>query len=384
VTDTPADPATPSIETGATEATKRGAPTTTPGRPLGISGRIRRRVRRAGRTVRENSRARIVGFRERIVSGPLWRLAEGTTGGIRDGVLEAKRRELVRKRAFGASELEALDALLSSSDRVIPIGEAFSLPPGDRPRRLIALRHDTDHDIENAVRFARWEAEHGYRATYYVLHGDWYWSRTATGRPSRLVIEALAEIAALGHEIGLHNNAVSLALRQGGRPEDILGRDLANLRRAGHPTLGTVRHGDPLCHELGYWNSEIFADCPSPGLGPPDRAITWADAPGGRRSVQLAPLPLAAFGLTHEANWIGQDQYQSDTGGRWMHPFEQTAARFKSGGGLLQVLVHPVWWALSGERHVPRPSLPAVPAEASSDGVVKEAPGEPPPAPEGA
>lgn len=319
---------------------------------------MRGKVRRIGHATGVTAKARGNAVRARLLRGPLWRLAEGTTGGIRDGVLDAKRHELARKRAFGDADLEALDALLSSADRVVPIGEAFAMPATHRPARLIALRHDTDHDIENAVRVARWEADRGYRATYYVLHGDWYWSRTPVGRPSRLVLDAIAEIAGLGHEIGLHNNAITLAFRHGGRPADIVRRDLAELRRAGHQVAGTVKHGDPLCHQLGYWNSEVFADCPSPDFGPPDRQLVWPDAPGGPRTLQIASLPLADFGLTHEANWIGQDLYQSDTGGRWMHPFDEMAIRFGKDGGLLQILVHPVWWALSGESHVPRLPLP--------------------------
>jgi hypothetical protein len=58
---------------------------------------------------------------------------------------------------------------------------------------------------------------------------------------------------------------------------------------------------------------------------------------------------MADFGLTHEANYIGHRLYLSDSGGRWSLPPADVERRFVADGGFLQMLIHPVWWAFSGE-----------------------------------
>jgi hypothetical protein len=139
-------------------------------------------------------------------------LPERYTDGIADRALAAKRRDLAGQRTFGPGDLDRLARLLDRADEVVTIREAFARRD-DWPERFLAMRHDMDHDVENSVRLAEWEAAHGYRSTYYVLHGDWYWGDHGKAEPSTFVLNALDRIASLGHEIGLHNNAITLALR---------------------------------------------------------------------------------------------------------------------------------------------------------------------------
>ena len=284
-------------------------------------------------------------------------IPERTSGGIPTKLLAAKRLELARKRTFGPADLAALAALLDRADAVLPLRDCLD-PARSRPARLIGLRHDTDHDIEHSVRMAEWEAARGYRSTYFVLHGDWYWGGpTATG-PSRFVLRALDRIASLGHEIGLHNNAVTLALLTGEDPFRILERDLVALRRHGFEISGSVRHGDRLCREIGYVNSELFTECPRPVYEPLDRPLVHQDpASGLRRELRLRARSMAEFGLAYEANWIGHSLYQTDTGGHWGAPFDEIEGRFAEAGGFLQILVHPVWWAMAGEPIRARPAV---------------------------
>ncbi|MEO8463514.1 MAG: hypothetical protein ABI555_09885 [Chloroflexota bacterium] len=268
-------------------------------------------------------------------------------------LLEA-RENVRRKRAFGPSDLDRLQALLESAGEVVPVREAYERRAA-LPDRLIALRHDMDHDVENSVRFAEWESAHGFRSTYEVLHTDWYYRRGSSDGPSRFVLKALDRIASLGHEIALHNNTIVAGLVQDRDPFEILEEELTHLRRDGFTIVGTVAHGDPLCRELGFNNSELFLECPDPAGRPPDREIVRIDPVTGRRtSVRLAPVPMARFGLTHEAMVFGNVDYLSDTGGRWHRPFDAVASAYARDGGFLQVLAHPVWWALEGEPYTPR------------------------------
>ena len=311
----------------------------------GLLGRCRRLAGRA-------RRSGVLGLR--AAWGRLPILAR-TTGGISTELLTAKRLELARKRNFGPADLDALAALLDRADAVLPLRDCLD-PARLRPARLIGLRHDTDHDIEQAVRMAQWETAHGYRSTYFVQHGDWYWGGPSATGPSRFVVRALDRIATLGHEIGLHNNAVTLALLTGEDPFRILERDLAALRRHGFEVTGSVRHGDRLCREIGYVNSELFTECPRPAYEPLDRPLVYEDpASGRRRELRLQARSMADFGLAYEANWIGHSLYQTDTGGHWGAPFDKIAGRFAEDGGFLQILVHPVWWAMAGEPVRARP-----------------------------
>ncbi len=320
-----------------------------------MSGPLRRGRRYAGR-VRRGGVRRIKTIAQQI---PHPRLPERSTDGIRNSVLAGKRSELAGKRTFGPHDLERLARLLERADDVVPIREAFARR-ADWPERFIALRHDMDHDVENSVRLAEWESQRGFRSTYYVLHGDWYWGGPAARQPSTFVLRALDRIASLGHEIGLHNNAITIALLTGDDPHAVLDRDLSALRQHGFDIIGSVAHGDPLCHSVGYVNNEVFTECARPAMGTADRLLTYVDsASGGPRSLRLQPRSMAEFGLTHEANYIGHTIYLSDTGGHWSVPFEQVDERITGEGGFLQALVHPVWWAMSGEVVKSRPTIVA-------------------------
>ena len=173
------------------------------------------------------------------------RVRDGLAGdrledGVRWSILADQRRALARRRAFGPADFEQLDSILCQAEAVVSVRTVLELPAGQRSPRQVVLRHDTDGDIDNAVRFAEWEAARGYRASYYVLHTDWYYRDGFAGPPSRYVLRALERIQHLGHEIGLHNNAITVALRTGRDPVEVLSTELDHLRRAGFDVTGTA------------------------------------------------------------------------------------------------------------------------------------------------
>ena len=265
------------------------------------------------------------------------------------------RRRLAGRRTFAAEGFHTLLSIVEQAAEVVQVRDAAG--QRDRWSRAfpgLTLRHDLDHDIENAVRMAEWEARHGLRSTYFPLHTDWYYR--APGRNSglsALLRSALDRIASLGHDIGLHNNAITVALLTGEDPAAVLFRELEELRNAGFDIRGTVAHGDPLCHQAGYVNSEVFSEFPRPKLGAPDRVVTPPDGVHGS-PTRLSPVPMAELGLEFEAGFIGHRLYLSDTGGRWSLEPHGLRRRFEEEGGLLQILRHPVWWALQGEPVRPR------------------------------
>ena len=74
---------------------------------------------------------------------------------------------------------------------------------------------------------AAWEFEHGYSSTYFLLHGSHYWDEDMLCR-APLFEE-------LGHEVGIHVNAIAEALRTHRDPHVILTDALVRAAIVGRP-----------------------------------------------------------------------------------------------------------------------------------------------------
>jgi hypothetical protein len=222
--------------------------------------------------------------------------------------------------------------MLGLADRVVPMWDVHK---GDRGPGTIGLRHDVDDNpgsFQTALAMAAWEADQGFASTFFLLHGAHYW-------PDAL--EQAPRFEELGHEVGIHVNAIAVALQSALEPAVILERAVAELRQTGVTVRGCVAHGDNLCHKHGFVNDEMFTESARPTYGAADRRIA---------GVQLAPVPRAWFGLDYDANWLPRARYLSDSGGHWSEPFQQVADAFPRLGGQLHMLIHPDWW---GQAFVP-------------------------------
>lgn len=232
---------------------------------------------------------------------------------------------------FKQDDLAELDErLLSRADACIALREVWS---GNRGFRTIQMRHDVDDNpgaFDAALAIAKWEAERGYRSTYYLLHTARYFG--ATGFDA-----AIREIASMGHEVGIHADALGWCVEHGGDPVKVLEAAIDRLRATGVPVRSVVGHGNAVCPKFGFANDEQFTECARKGMGEPDRMIA------GR--VRIEPLPLSHYGLDFEAVRLGRLFQLSDSGGEWaVTPFEETCARFPDRGGQLHFLWHPDWW----------------------------------------
>jgi hypothetical protein len=234
---------------------------------------------------------------------------------------------------FSPSDLAELDhQILAPAGAVIPCREAFS---GNLRSDTVVLRHDVDANegsFQCAVDLARWEADRGYRSTYYMLHTAPYWM-------AKGFYHGVREIARLGHEIGIHADAVGFAVEFGGSPDEILRQALDELRRSGVVVTGVAAHGNALCRNgsrLLFVNDEQFLDCPRPEAGAPGRTVC---------GVALDPRPLASYGLAYAAERIPHGWRLSDSGGRWSVPFAEAANSLAEGDrGQLHFLMHPDHW----------------------------------------
>lgn len=226
---------------------------------------------------------------------------------------------------FRADDLAELDRLLDQGWMVAAMEDIHD--GVDHPR-VVGMRHDVDNVIAPAVQMAQWEAERGYRSTYFILHTSPYWEEKEA---LKAALEAIAEC---GHEIGFHLNAITAAIENGGDPVDIVQEAVDELRGYGYPVRGVVAHGDAACYEHHFINDELFIESRREGYGAADRVV------GG---VKLNPISRVDLGFDYDPNWLPRGQYLSDSGGHWSQPFERVEAGFPF-DGQLHMLVHPDWW----------------------------------------
>lgn len=165
--------------------------------------------------------------------------------------------------------------------------------------RHLILRHDIDMSLEAAVPIAEAEAALGARAVYFVLVRSELYNPFAPDGAA-----ALARIASLGHEIGLHFDA---ALYDEATLEDAAARECAMLETFTERQVRTISFHRPHASLLG-------------------RAGTLA----GRRHA-------------YEPCFFRDMGYSSDSRGAWRHghPLAHEAV---AKGRALQLLTHPIWW----------------------------------------
>lgn len=235
---------------------------------------------------------------------------------------------------FQTDDLAALDGFLSRAEAVVAMEDVFD---GVADPLSVGLRHDVDNVIGPAVRMAEWEAERGYRATYYILDGNGLLGHYWHDKP--LLRRSLERIVGCGHEIGYHCNAIARGLREQRDPVGLVEGSLAELRGYGFRVRGTVAHGDPLCHRHRFVNDEVWVECRRADFGDAYRDV------GGSR---LMPVSMRAFGLDYDANWLPRAAYLSDSGGQWSQPFDGFADGFPY-GGQAHLLVHADWWGQAFE-----------------------------------
>jgi hypothetical protein len=223
---------------------------------------------------------------------------------------------LVERRFTYAEYARFLDRL--GGRDVVPMRD-FARGEGD-----LALRHDVDLRLDSALELARLEHDRGLRATYFVLHTAPYWVDPE-------LVPKLRALQDLGHELGFHNDLVTLERVIGIDDAGAFLRDvLARLRGGGIDVVGAAAHGSPWCHSFGFHNNYVFRGWDEP-------------VPGFPLTEVPQKLDPADFGLEYEAYHVPHDVYFSDstfTDGRRAHPAD---LRLEPGKRTI-VLVHPCHW----------------------------------------
>lgn len=254
-----------------------------------------------------------------------------------------------RERRFTYAAYGAFLASLAADPRVavVPLREYEG---ASRAGVVIGMRHDVDDRLDSALAFGRLEHRHGIRSTYFVLHTASYYRHDDAFLAALHVLQD-----ELGHEIGWHNDLLTLQLLHGVDAVEYLHGELNWLRANGIDVVGTAAHGSRACHELGFTNRYFFSDFPDvdPTLPNKDAVVV-----AGVR-VPIRSAPLSAFGLVYEATQLPRDLYFSDAAfdeaGRRRHPQELHVGELRAGATAI-ALTHPCLWDSSPAARVLRES----------------------------
>jgi hypothetical protein len=259
------------------------------------------------------------------------------------------------ERRFLHRHYERLLDRLSDTSRfnVVPLVE-FDRAPRDRV--VVALRHDIEERFASALEMAALEERRGMRATYFILHTAPYYADVGWQQAEHheSLIPGLRRLQDMGHEVGWHNDLVTLQCVLGIDPREYFAGELEWLRGHGVEVRGASSHGSYWAHRLRFHNNYFFADFEDElhdGF-PNNDAV-----PVGERRCELSKGRLAEFGLEYEAYHLGEDHYFSDArfdaGGNRFHTDEIDLDALRPGERAI-VLTHPDYWDPSVARKAGR------------------------------
>lgn len=222
--------------------------------------------------------------------------------------------------SFGRQDFRKLDTLLASAKDTMTMHEVAH---GYTAQTYIGIRHDVDHNIEHALKFAKWEAARGYRSTYFVLHTAWYYQY------KKKLYRCMSEMIDLGHEIGIHHNAVGmLYLKHKLAPVDGSALPAGFCREAAEILMYEIE----LLNDAGF----IIRGCAAHGAGIPEvsNMDLWA-----------AGYTTEDFGLEYEAYHLHRNAYYvTDNRGVWTSEHNMPEEPQLHPGYQLHLSMHPCHW----------------------------------------
>lgn len=229
-----------------------------------------------------------------------------------------------------------LEELKKDRYEVIPVHLMSSY---DNPDKIaVCMRHDVDIHIFKALEMALIEQSAGIRSTYFILATAPYYGEFKKGKIKRhqCMESYYREIADMGHEIGIHNDLLTVMIQEKTDPYLFNLEELDFYRSLGIPIYGTAAHGSEIAGKT-VRNYEIFSDFAK------NNRVHY-----GGKEYPIGTRSLRDYGFSYESYFVGTNKYYSDLEGKWQkkYRFDYILEMLRSSepGDRVQILTHPVWW----------------------------------------
>ena len=174
----------------------------------------------------------------------------------------------INKPEFNLIEYKRFLYYLANSDHfiIVPLKDLASTH--SETKVVLSLRYDIDYDINGAIKMAYRERKFKIRSSYFILHTANYYGKTdiMNFKRNENLIHYLKYIQdSCCHEIGFHNDLLTLQLIYQIPPRQFLHNELTFLRSNNIDILGTTSHGSYYCQIYKYVNAYFWKEFPYNG-----------------------------------------------------------------------------------------------------------------------
>ena len=231
---------------------------------------------------------------------------------------------------------------ISSSDHFLIVRLKDFDRTNSTDKVVIALRYDVDENIPAAVRLAYREHKYGIRSTYFVLHTADYYGKLVESKfiRSKNILSYLQKLQdEFGHEIGFHNDLVTLQLIYDIPPKEFLRNELTYLRGNNINIAGTTYHGSQYCYKYHYYNAYFWKEYPDGGWN-------YEYLIRGQTTIKIEKDNLQNYNFEYEGGLLHQDYFFSDANfidGKRCNMSMVNLDTIKPGKKII-ILLHPANW----------------------------------------
>jgi len=241
----------------------------------------------------------------------------------------------------------------------------------DETKIIVGMRHDVDRHPFKALEMAKAEEQYNIKSTWYLLPTDKYYGYLDDNNTFihiNCMNNIYQQIQNLGHEIGMHNDLLTVMILWGLDPKQFNADELTYFDLLGIKMNGTTSHGSKIAKETKTGNYEIFKEF---------KRKDSVEYEG--RKYSLGIDSLKKFGFSYEGNFTEHNKFIYDVGGKWTYikylsenqenrifpetdiisdkknasyerendiPFERVKEIIENAvpGDRIIILTHPVWW----------------------------------------
>lgn len=251
--------------------------------------------------------------------------------------LEAFIHQTQDKRAvFYLYEYEELLKKLSDKKFIVlPLNEYKDSVNSSKV--IVGLRHDVDCNPFTALKMAKIEKAYNFQSTYFLLSTADYYGKFESGKMNRFscMEDIYKQIYKMGHEIGIHNDLLTIMIEYKINPFLFNKEELDFYRKIGIKITGTSAHGSTIAQKT-VPSYQIFSDFAK------NKFIEFED-----EKYPIGEKTLSEFGYQYEAYHLSENKYFSECGGTWnVGSFNQLLNELERAlpGEKIIILTHPVWW----------------------------------------